>query len=369
MITQSVALLLAATTMAAPVTKWHTAPPFPLPAGATDTILQDVTAAVPGEVWFAGSWRDSGGTLHPLTARWSGSAWRPVPAPGTQILTAIDAVGAGDVWAVGSTTEPGDSTPVVLHYVDSAWSAVPTEQTPADSALADVDLRTADDGWAAGTSGASPLILRWSSERWTRTPVPDLGAPARLTSVFARGPADAWAVGSRQRDDGRDAPLALHWDGVAWQAVDVPDLAAGELTSVAGAGTEVWAAGTRCGDTELTPCTALVVRRSGDTWQQLPPVAGTEVTGLVPFAAGDVWTVGYTITATDVEIGHVEHWDGRRFSVDPSPLPGPGGTDPNGQPASATPIAAGAGDRSSGRVWAVGWSTGPIRVPNVIYRD
>ena len=74
MITQLGTLLLAATTMAAPVTKWTAAPPFPLPAGATDTILQDVTAVGPDEVWFAGSWRDSGGTLHPLTARWDGAA-------------------------------------------------------------------------------------------------------------------------------------------------------------------------------------------------------------------------------------------------------------------------------------------------------
>jgi hypothetical protein len=257
---------------------------------------------------------------------------------------------------------------VVLHYRDAAWTAVATEPVPADAALADVDLRTGDDGWAVGTAGALPLIMRWSDGRWTRTPVPDLGAPARLTSVFARGPADAWAVGAQQRADDSDAALVLHWDGTGWKPIDVPDAGAAELTSVAGAGTEVWIAGTRCDGTELMPCTALVMRLSGETWQPVPPVAGTEVTGLIPFSAGDVWAVGYVRTMTGVEVGHVEHWDGQRFAVDPSPLPGPGGAGDNGQPASATPIAAGAGDRSSGRVWATGWSSGPIRVPSVIYR-
>ena len=89
-------------------------------------------------------------------------------------LTAVDGIAPGDVWAVGSAeshaTNPPVTAPLMMHYDGIAWSVVPGPPEPAGSrsTLTDVDMRTADDGWAVGqtavgTLAPQPLILRWQS--------------------------------------------------------------------------------------------------------------------------------------------------------------------------------------------------------------
>src|SRR3954471_5260651 len=85
--------LVAGTGAATP--RWTLLADVPLPAGATNSQLQGVTAVSARDVWTAGAWWDSG-QVHPLLAHWDGAAWKvpDLPAlPRDTYLSGVDAVG------------------------------------------------------------------------------------------------------------------------------------------------------------------------------------------------------------------------------------------------------------------------------------
>ncbi|MEK8103866.1 hypothetical protein NKG94_00015 [Micromonospora sp. M12] len=194
---------------------WTVAPPVPAPAGATDSVLRDVSVLSPSSVWAVGGWW--AGKTHPLAVHWDGTAWTELPVPDTlppsenYHLAAVDAVTSAEVWAVGSiesqATGPLIPSALALHYDGTTWTPVPTNagRVASQSSLADVDMHTATDGWAVGQQvvdgvQAQPLILRWTVDHFTPVSVPKIGSAARLTSVFAGGVDDAGPlVASRTR--------------------------------------------------------------------------------------------------------------------------------------------------------------------------
>jgi hypothetical protein len=350
--------------------KWSEVLPVPVPAGVTNSVLEDVATSGAGDVWAVGSsWTTD---RHPFVLHGRGSSWEvgtlPQTSPGTY-LTAVDAVAADDVWSAGNN-ESSDAGAVLMHFDGTAWSTAPAPAaTPGlRDELEGVDLRTADDGWAVGgtvsDTATVPLVLHLRGGRWVRSAAPKI-ADARLSSVEGFSATDAWAVGSRILD-GIPVALVLHWDGTQWTEVTVPAPPGTVLDSVAGiAPTDLWAAGTSC----TTTCAAFVLHFLQGRWQSVPASGGTEVTEVLPVSATAVWTAGFDRSATNAQTRHVEFWDGSRFTRELTPLePTPtGGT--NGEPASATPLAGAAADRTSGSLWAVGWSQGTPRQPRIIQRS
>jgi hypothetical protein len=366
-ITAAAGLVAAATLVAtggsaaaAPV--WRVPPPPPTPAGATNSVLQDVSLLGPLDAWAVGAWWND--AVHPFAAHWNGKAWATVPQPELAqqtYLTGVDALTTDDVWAVGSgEVQPGG---VILHYDGAAWTVVPSPAGPG-SDLDDLDMRTGDDGWAVGhyTKGGAtqPIVLHWQGGGWASTAVPDLPG-AELTSVSAVAADDVWAVGSVA---GTSA-VVLHYDGLSWNRVDVPVGFGSGLTSVtATPAGEVWAAGSTCLEVSCAP---LVLHGTAAGWRAETTAGGAAVTEIVALSPTVVWTIGFSRSVTGVRNAHVEHWNGQTFQPDNSIfLPGGNGT-PN-EIASATPLAGAAGDPKTGVIWAVGWSNGPQRAPNVIYR-
>ncbi|GID91209.1 hypothetical protein ACFQFC_11545 [Amorphoplanes digitatis] len=370
--------LVAAAGAAAP--KWTFVPAVPLPAGVANSQLRAVTAVSARDLWVGGAWWDKT-QVHPLLAHWDGTAWT-VPAlpalPQDAYLTGVDAVGAGDVWAVGSTA-PGlapnsPSTPSVLHYDGLTWRPVPTPALPAGSAndLDAIDMRTAGDGWAVGETStgslAQPLILRWRAGEWIGSPVPkSAGASGGLVAVAAAAADDVWAVGTEvDTATGAGHGLVLHFDGATWSRAELSTPAGTTLDAVAVAGPgDVWAAGRTCG----LACAAAVWHLTAAGWQPVPPIGGTEVAALVAFGPDDVWTLGYQLLPNNRKADHVEHWDGKRFTAEDTglpTLPPPGGN--QGELGSATPIFAAAGVPETGELWAVGWSDPPAVAPRMIHR-
>jgi hypothetical protein len=369
------ATLVATGASAMGAVQWHIPPPVPPPPGAISSVLQDVSVLAPADVWAVGAWWST--AVHPFAVHWSGQAWAAVPQPELirpTYLTGVDALASDDVWAVGNGEEqPGDTAPpagVVLHFDGGAWSLVPSPAAPdgTTSDLDDVDMRTSDDGWAVGQLAkggqTQPLVLHWQAGKWTSATVPDLPWVA-LTSVSATAPDDVWAAGTATNQSGGTTAAVLHFDGVSWTHVDVPAPLGSSLTSVAAdSADDVWAGGTTCVE---TVCVPLVLHRTGTGWRAEAAAAGAEVTEVVALSPANVWTVGFTRGTTGLRNGHIEHWNGKTFQTDNSVLV-TGGTGTQGEIASAIPLAGAAGDPASGAVWAVGWSNGPARAPNVVYR-
>ena len=89
--------------------------------------LYGVAAVSATDVWAVGFYEAASGAYQTLALHWNGSAWKVVPSPNpsqtVNVLTAVAAVGPGDIWAVGYMNG-GASQPLVEHWNGSAWRVV-----------------------------------------------------------------------------------------------------------------------------------------------------------------------------------------------------------------------------------------------------
>ena len=156
------------------------------------------------------------------------------------------------------------------------------------------------------SSLVSPLAnASVSSRQWRIFPSPNPGSVRnKLFAVVAISPKDAWAVGTYTDDasNGPDKTLTEHWDGSAWT---------------------------------LVPSAS-------------PLNASNVLEGVVALAPDDVWAVGSALDSFapgTPDITLIEHWDGSKWSIVPSPNPG-----------AANSALTGVGRiGNSKKLWAVGW--------------
>src|SRR5438034_9070727 len=95
--------------------------------------LHGVTALAENDVWAVGVSSNTECTLgSTLIEHWNGSRWSVVPSPNTSssvnMINAVAAVSANDVWAVGTAPTSTD-TVLILHWNGTAWSVVPNPTT------------------------------------------------------------------------------------------------------------------------------------------------------------------------------------------------------------------------------------------------
>ena len=301
------------------------------PPGSFDA----VAAVSPHDVWAVGVTAGE-----PLAEHWNGRAWTvvPTPSPGPQgsgagaDLYGIAAVSARDVWAVGGTN--GDKTWIV-HWDGTAWTRVPSPN-PGQSASAQLNGVAAASGssaWAVGgytslaTGKSLPLIEHWDGRAWTLAPSPAIRGGTALLGVAAVSPDSAWAVGV--------GGLIEHWDGRAWTMVPSPDLAGGGmLRAVAALSPDsAWAVGAR----SLRPgqsLTSLIEHWDGRAWTLVPSPAAGELTAVTAASPDNAWAVG-SVSVGSGDTAVIEHWDGKAWTWPPgfcSSPSGPGCPLPASQP-------------------------------------
>ncbi len=362
--TSAVVILFTGSASAA-ASAWVAASPIFKEAG--EVVLTGVTVVAPDDVWVVGGRTTD--TRHALVVHWDGSTWTIEPTPGltdgtsASGLDAVDAVSPDDIWAVGHTKSPNSTvkmTPLLLHYDGIAWTEQPGPPQVTGE-LTDVDLLTADEGWAVGTAGSRPLILRRTGGNWLQASAPPTSAPSSLASVFATSQTDAWAVGTQLRD-GRSAALVLHWDGVRWSEVAVPAGHGDETLSdvAASSASDVWAVGTQC----ALLCTSRVLHLTAAGWRPEAAAAEATLTAVVALSPTDVWVFGQSTLVAPVR-GHIEHWGGTGFTVD---LTVPPVTTSEDHPGSALALAAAGVDRQTGTMWTVGWIQRTTKTAHALFR-
>jgi hypothetical protein len=174
-------------------------------------------------------------------------------------------------------------------------------------------------GHEGGPSGA--FIERWNGRRWC------VAAPilpgAILQSVSASAAGDVWAVG--QIGGGRQ--LIEHWDGVRWRAVAPEPRYGGILNGVVAlTPDDVWAVGVRgLGGGGKT----LIEHWDGTRWTVVPSPSPTAAPGnrryailrtVTAISPTDIWAAGYSGgVRSPVTRTLIEHWNGRRWTIVPSP--------------------------------------------------
>jgi hypothetical protein len=169
-------------------------------------------------------------------------------------------------------------------------------------------------GHEGGPNGS--FIEKWNGERWQLVGRPIAGA--NLWSVAVSSPRNAWAVGDH---------LLEHWNGQRWQrATPAPVQGGSILWATATHGQDAWLVGERWHSGQRNGAT-LIERWDGTRWAVVPspnPPATSRPSDAILQAvnfrsASDAWAVGYQIDGRHVARTLVEHWDGSRWRIVPSP--------------------------------------------------
>jgi hypothetical protein len=308
---------------------------------------------------------DSATVLH-----WNGTSWAPVTIPGLPAavsLSAVDALSATDVWAVGfasAGTPFAPQTTLTVHWNGTTWTRVPAPGsfTPESTgaSLPSLSMDSPTDGWAVGsvvhdkTGVLTGLALHWNGTSWQRVAT---SAAAAFSGVASFSPADATAVGDVQTSEFAFTPVALHWNGTNWARTAnlpaPPGVPASQLggpdSFSAPSATDLWTGG---GYFTSAGFKAFAWHWNGTRWTIVRTSPATPVgSGLAVAAASpaDVWGVGAIATAGDHGADRVPlsvHRSGTTWTRVATP-------DPIGPNQGETVLNA-VSNAGPGTVWAVG---------------
>jgi hypothetical protein len=150
-----------------------------------------------------------------------------------------------------------------------------------------------------------------------------------LYGVSASAANNVWAVGSYQSGNPINGPfktLTERWNGSAWSFVPSANLgtedALGGVAAISP--TDVWAVGDFM--PQLTsPQTAFIEHWNGHKWSVVPSPRPGQLSGLSSVravSANDVWAVGLYYNNAGNSQTMIEHWNGKKWRIVPSPSPG-----------------------------------------------
>jgi hypothetical protein len=280
-------------------------------------------------------------------ATYRAASWRIVPSPNlvasSTVLNSVAAFSSRDIWAVGQGS-------LIEHWNGISWHIVSPPSSGGDTFNAVATIPGTHQLWAVGSQGAA----LWNGIKWRSVPTPILDSSV-LFGVVALSSADAWAVGQYyQGPQMPDAALIEHWNGTKWTQVAVAYPSGYQysyLYSVtAFSATNVWAVGS---DSNMAAGHTLVEHWNGWRWSIVPsPGPGPNNNVLlsvttIPYT-NHLWAVGYQFNGVQPE-SLVEYWNGSVWSVVQIPLVGVGVVSPfNG---------AGVIALSPRNAWIVGSST------------
>jgi hypothetical protein len=271
-------------------------------------------------------------------------AWRTVRSPDPHPIlydrfNSIAVVSPQEAWAVGdyfTGREGGPHGAFIEHWNARGWRLAHAPIPPGAS-LESVAASGAADVWAVGMRrNLSQLIEHWDGERW-RVMWPPL--PGGIVhAVAARTRQDAWAVGARKRG-ASFGTLIEHWNGKRWTVVASPSPPARDqrryaileaVTAISP--TDVWAVGNSVIGVPATASRTLIEHWNGRRWTIVPSpnVTSGGVTNDFLFSVAgsrrdDVWAVGswgdYLAGGFGGKRDHALtlHWDGRRWSLSATP--------------------------------------------------
>lgn len=191
-------------------TSWSVvASPNPVAAGNTLRAVAHVKGT--SQVWAVGFYPNSHGVNQTLIERWNGSSWRviasPNPGSGGNELLGVTAISASDIWAAGFYYN-NNASPQTLteHWNVSSWSVVSSPNVPAsfEDILFAVDALSASNIWAVGyyTSGSTglqqTLTEHWNGTSWSIVASANKGAHNNnlfaVSGISRTG--EVWAVGT-----------------------------------------------------------------------------------------------------------------------------------------------------------------------------
>ena len=311
----------------------------PTPNENSNSELLAASASSPNDIWAVGQ----------TTIHFDGTTWTAFPAPmikgdNSGFLQGVVAISPTLAWAAGNVSVGTHGGQVIEQWNGTKWSLFPGPKFGKKD-RANVFAMTsssANDVWAIGslvnlgTGLVSPLFEHWNGSGWTAT----TGESSNefLFGASADAANDAWAVGFNGLDDIETS--AMHWDGTNWKSVATPNVGEGtnKLNAVlALAPNDVWAVGfsTPVALPEQAATLTLIEHFDGERWVVVPsPNVGpnsanqsNRLLGLTAKSANDIWAFGsyFAADGSGYQMTLLLHWDGNRWTVASSPSPTKGG--------------------------------------------
>lgn len=214
-------------------TKWQVVKPPAAPTGSFD----DVVIAPDGSAWITG-WANVGGAERAVVYRYAAGKWQP-------LNTGLEKSINGNVLTVLSATNAWLGLNAGLaHFDGKRWtlvSDVPVDGSQIPTAIAAVGPKNI---WLVGVqyaAGIAPLALHYNGTKWAQVPVP--AGMAQLYDVVLRNNRPI-AVGERFEGSAQIAkPYVLQLSGTKLVAAPAPTAATGTLTGIAAAKDRIWTVG------------------------------------------------------------------------------------------------------------------------------
>ena len=245
------------------------------------------------------------------------------PTPFQNDLHSVSASSPADLWAVGQTA---------IHFDGSKWSAFSMPKIHGDntSRLGGVVDLAPNNVWAVGRiniglGNGNQVIEHFDGTKWSISPGPTFQPTDQhsLESITAISASDIWAAGFILTNNGQSLfPLFEHFDGTSWTAFETLSQNATMFGISAHATNDAWAVGT------VAFSQTAIEHFDGSSWSTVPsPNAGlgfNVLTGVTALAPNDVWAAGYftrDVNSTRPAKTLIEHWDGTKWSIVPSPNP------------------------------------------------
>jgi len=278
----------------------------------------------------------------------------------------VSALDPNNIWAVGYSGS-GVFSPLVEHWDGATWSIVPSPNPGlTQNVLGGLVAISKNDAWTEGSYDTSAgsifhtLIEHWNGSQWSVVKSPSPGTNDFLNDLSAVSASDVWTVGN-STINGVAQTLIEHWNGSQWSMVPSPNVGTHDnfligVTTVSA--NDVWTVGAYNDKNNIL--NTLIEHWNGSRWSIVPsPNVGTNgslIDSLAPVSANDIWTVGFYINSQNQTQNLVEHWNGTKWSVVQVPNTGAGGDGFNN-----------IGIVSANDLWAVGnYMTGSGLAKNLI---
>jgi hypothetical protein len=305
-----------------------------------NTTLSSVAAVSPNDAWAVGESVSAPGSQSAVDStfieHWDGKSWQVVPSPNSEVdgngsLSAVAAVSANDVWAVGSslqgTLAQGESPlaisrPLIEHWDGSSWQMMSNsgygEQLNSLVAISQNDI-WAVCSFAVGQTGHTFFEhwngTDWQQRRWEQVSPDRSTSDVSLASVAAVSANDIWAVGVSRSVSGKQyTGLVMHWNGSQWQQEPTPPGSQNLFSVSAFSAQNIWVVGA---DQNAHP---LVEHWDGQQWSNaaLPGSlanARTSLRSIKAVSANDIWAVGsfYSNQALSPAQVLILHWNGNAW--------------------------------------------------------
>lgn len=175
-------------------------------------IFWDLDVVANDDIWAVGTKVTASGGGRIFAAHFDGTSWTevatPPPGEGFSVLYDVSAAAPDDVWAVGEWYDRGEPRAVIVHFDGTSWSAPEIPDFGTYTTLFGVSALDADTAVAVGEDqhddDDSRVVIEWDGTSWARANQDGESVANWPQAVDLSPDGGGWAVGYHSDDPSTD---------------------------------------------------------------------------------------------------------------------------------------------------------------------